>query len=126
MSDEWGRDLRTGEDVTAILDALAVGYSLRLVRWAAAIAGRTGYRGQWALGVHGTHLRGHISSVHIQRGWGGSEGYPYDAEDYRETTTATYQEMTDRPQTVAERLVGRLARALGTDVHWQAALSADA
>lgn len=39
----------------------------------------------------------------------------YDAEDYREATSATYRELTGRPGAVAERLAGRLTWALGTE-----------
>lgn len=111
------------EQPFVILDAIAVGYALRLVRWSVAVAERSGYRGSWVLGVHGSGMRGLRSNVHHDS-FRGFTGHPFDAEDYREATTATLQEMTDRPEAVAERLVGRLTRALGSEVHWNGALGA--
>lgn len=103
----------------AILDAIAVGYSLRLVQWAVASSRLSGYRGAWAFGVHGTGMRGLSSYVHVEeRGFGRVKGHPFDAETYREATTARHTEMVERPYAVAERLVGRLTRALGTSHRW--------
>lgn len=56
--------------------------------------------------------------MHDSGDFGGSRGSAYDAEAYRETTTAVYRELSDQPQAVAERLVGRLTRALGTEHYW--------
>lgn len=103
----------------AILEVHAVAYSFRLVHWALAVSERTGYRGAWAFGIHGTGMRALLSYVHVQeRGFGAVNGHPFDAETYRETTTATHVEMLERPHAVAERLVGRLTRALGTAHRW--------
>lgn len=58
----WGT--RARDDPTldyVVLDAVAVAYSLRLVRWAAELSSLTGYRGSWALGIHGTGMRGLMS-----------------------------------------------------------------
>jgi hypothetical protein len=121
LTADWTRN-EDGSFAQSILDALAVAYSLRLVHWAAAVGIATGYRGSWAFGVHGTGMRG-LSSSHyryeLQR-----RGPIFDAHMYRETTTASYAEMADQPQAVAERLIGRLVRALATDQHWSEALIA--
>ncbi len=122
LTAKWGTNRRTDEEVTCVLDHHAVAYSLLMVQWAVGIVTATGYRGEWALGVHGTGMRGHKSSVFAQD-WSGYGGSAYDAEDYRETTTATFREVTERPAAVAERLVGRLVRALSTEQHWSGALS---
>jgi hypothetical protein len=106
-----------------VLDALGLAYTLRLVRWAAVVAGSTGYRGGWVFGVHGTGMRGLSSSVHAQD-WTQS-GDPFDADLYRETTTATYEEISSRPEAVAHRLIGRLLRALSTEAHWSPVLEPD-
>jgi hypothetical protein len=98
--------------VKTILDGLAVAYALRLAGWAAAVREATGYRGVWVFGIHGDSLRGLQSHRSAQSVWGDSQ--TYDAADYREVTTATHLEMADRPEAVAERLVGRLLRGLGT------------
>lgn len=107
-----------------ILDALAAVYAIRLAAWAAEVGQRTGYRGSWALGVHGSQLRG-VTSLESSRSSGfQSDGQPFDAADYREVTTATHLELLERPQAVAGRLVGRLIRALGTEPVFAQALSA--
>jgi hypothetical protein len=98
--------------VKTILDGLAVAYALRLAGWATAVGEATGYRGVWVFGIHGDRLRGLQSHRSAQSVWGDSQ--TYDAADYREVTTATHLEMADRPEAVAERLVGRLLRGLGT------------
>jgi hypothetical protein len=107
----WGHSSQGQADV--VFDALAVAYALRLALWAAAIGDAIGYRGSWLLGVHGTDLRG-AGSFHHRQSLGGWT-HPFDAEDYREVTTATRLELLQQPGSVAERLVGRLTRALGTE-----------
>lgn len=107
----WGQRSQGQADV--VFDALAVAYALRLALWAAAIGDAIGYRGSWLLGVHGTDLRG-AGSFHHRQSLGGWT-HPFDAEDYREVTTATRLELLQQPGNVAERLVGRLTRALGTE-----------
>jgi hypothetical protein len=61
-----------------------------------------GYRGSWVFGLHATRLRGHMSSVY-HSGFGWHNGPTYDAEDYREVTTATHLEALQQPWAVAER-----------------------
>ena len=111
MTAEWGA---AGAD-HAIADGLGVGYALRLVRWAKEVGDRSGYHGSWVFGLHADRLRG-LQSHHFseQRGFR-SQGVAYDADTYREVTTASHREMVSQPGAVAERLVGRLIRALATD-----------
>lgn len=119
LTAEWGSRFSGGQEVErerVILDALAVTYGIRLAAWTALVGDASGYRGQWVLGLHGTDLRGLSSYRFRQNGIGWSErGEAYDADDYRESTVASHLELTERPQIVAERLVGRLLRALGVE-----------
>jgi hypothetical protein len=111
MTDEWAVQ---GRQTRVICDGVAVAYSLRLIAWASALGEKVGYRGSWSLGIYGDRLRGLRSAIAVERQW--SEAQPYDADDYRAITRAAHPEMTERPHAVAERLVGRLVRGLGT---WQ-------
>jgi hypothetical protein len=105
-------DVRESGQVEIICDGLAVSYALRLAGWAAAFGEQVGYRGAWVLGIYGDRLRGRQSHVYAEGAWGDSQ--TYDADDYRSVTTAVHLEMVERPNVVAERLVGRLVRGLGT------------
>lgn len=58
LTAEWRGRRREPEKYYVVLDAIAVGYSLRMVHWARVLADETGYRGAWAFGVHGTGMRG--------------------------------------------------------------------
>lgn len=98
--------------VGIINDGLAVAYALRLSAWAARLGDQVGYRGAWVLGFHGSALQGLLSSIKHERIWGDSQAY--DAESYRAVTTAPHIEMVEKPGLVAERLVGRLVRGLGS------------
>lgn len=110
MTDIWGP---AGEAPKVIADGLAVAYAFRLISWALAVGDRTDYRGSWLLGLHAQGLRGLMSSaLYENRGWG--EGPTYDLNVYRDVTTATYAELQQQPWAVAERLVGRLVRGLGS------------
>lgn len=113
MTAEWG----SGDQAQVISDGLAVAYALRLVRWAKELGDRAGYHGSWVFGLHADRLRGLQSHLFRERHVFGPEGVTYDADDYREVTTASRLEMAGQPEAVAERLVGRLTRALGTDRH---------
>ncbi|MBZ5736920.1 AlbA family DNA-binding domain-containing protein [Nocardioides mangrovi] len=120
MTATWGR--YGGDAKTVVADGLAVAYALRVVRWADAIAERTGYHGSWGFGVLATGLRGLSSSAYQERF---SSGPTYDADEYREVTTASGMEIHTRPQAVAGRLVGRLVRGLATSVRYDGLLRAD-
>jgi hypothetical protein len=106
-----------------ICDGLAVAYSRRLLRWATAYGDAFGYSGQWAFGVAANRLAGLSSSVFQDYRLIGEPSI-YDAESYRSTTSATTQELKAQPWEVAERLVGKLVRALTTDVFYAADLQA--
>ena len=117
LTAQWGGGAAEGKaPFHLVLDAHAVAYSLRVVQWATGLAEVTGYGGSWVFGVHGTGLRGLISSVRHQQSSG--SGSAFDADAYRETTTASRQELVKQPQVVAHRLIGRLLQALGTDEYY--------
>ncbi len=86
--------------------------------WARETGERTGYRGAWTLGLDARGLRGFRSNLHYGNGHWPSGGPAYDADVYRETTTAMHAEMLEQPGEVALRLVGRLVRGLATDRRW--------
>lgn len=99
---------------TVICDKLAVAYVRRIIHWAVEVGNCAGWRGNWALGVHGDRLRGLASHVH-REAFGFDDGNTFDEDHYREVTTASQLEMEQRPAAVADRLIGRLTHALGTN-----------
>ncbi len=95
-----------------IRDGLAIAYAARLVEWARSVSHITGYRGRWLLGIAGNQLWGGRSATSGTRFM---DSWPvYDADEYRQATTADYFELDERPGDVVQRLVGRLLRGLGT------------
>lgn len=110
MTAEWGRH----GSIHAIADGLAVAYTRYLVAWAAGVGEAVGYRGAWGLGIHGTRMRGLQSHMYHER-LQTHHGPTYDAQDYRGVTRAMHVEMVEQPWEVANRLVGRLIRALNTE-----------
>lgn len=96
-----------------IMDGFAVAYAFRMALWAAEVGSRSGYHGTWVLGIHADRLRGLSSWVHT--GTFGNTAVLFDANDYREVTTASHLELVERPYAVVDRLVGRLLRGLGTE-----------
>jgi len=93
-------------------EALIVGISRQLLGLATAISESAGYRGSWDLAVAVEGLRGCISAELAQDVM--SSCPVYDANDYREGTRASIEELTQRPGGVAKRLLGRLVRSLGS------------
>lgn len=120
MTDTWGKTGISPEDVIA--DGLAVAYALRVILWARAMGEKVGYRGPWVFGVHAHGIRGLLSSVHLDSMFGRHDGQHYDADEYRQGTTAQHEEMVNAPGDIAYRLVGRLIRGLGTDQKYKPAL----
>lgn len=122
MTDTW----RQGQDggVQVIADGLAVAYALRVVIWARDLGERVGYRGPWTFGVHAHGLRGLLSSVSIDD-WRryDSDTQAYDADEYRQVTTAQHEEMLSAAGHIAYRLVGRLIRGLGSDRKYSVSLT---
>lgn len=108
-------DTSTNAVVTSwIVDGLAVAYAFRLVHWVRQLSEETGYRGSWSLGVAGSGLKG-LQSSRLSNAFT-VRANPYDVDTYRRTTTAPFQELTDAPHQVVERLVGPLVRGLGVEL----------
>jgi hypothetical protein len=108
-SDELGADR-----VRAVVDALVSGLTKRVVLSAASIAGSTQFLGSWDFGVAITRLRGTVSWETFDT-FGMWSTPRYSEDNYRETTRATYEEITQEPTRVVSRLLGRFRRAFGTD-----------
>jgi hypothetical protein len=95
-----------------ILDDLAVAFARRVIIWATEVGDRCGYHGAWLFGMHADGLRG-FRSRHFAQEMGRS-GSHFDADFYRETSTAVHLQMKQRPGSVTAALVGRLLDGLGT------------
>jgi hypothetical protein len=121
MTATWGS--HGSDSAVVIADGLAVAYALRVVHWAAEIGRRSGYHGSWTFGLLATGLRGYSSSAFREGAFGFGNGPTYDVDTYRETTTASGVEMKEQPWAVADRLVGRLVRGLGTAAKYGPAMS---
>jgi hypothetical protein len=102
-----------GQNPPVIMDGLGIAYVRRSIYWAARISEITNYRGKWLFGISASNLRGLSSHTFLNGGMIG-EGPMYDASEYREVTQTTFIEMTQEPWAIAERLIGRLLRALGS------------
>lgn len=108
-----GRMTMSRDSMTWAMDGTVVAFTRRLVTQAAAFGEKCGYAGSWLFGIHCNELRG-TQSVLYYRSFGAGRGPCYDAEDYREVTTASHVQMRQEPEAVTERLVGRLLHGLGT------------
>jgi hypothetical protein len=111
---------RDHNDHEVVAANAAVLQTRRLIALTTAIAETGGYLGNWDLGFAATGLlrRG----VYLgQQAF--DQGYVYDVDEEINTTSATYAELTARPATVADRLVGRLLRTYGVRPRFAAALT---
>lgn len=93
-----------------VMDLVIVGLTKRLVIAAATVAETADFSGGWDLGITVIGLSG------LRRHRGGSfdwDAAPYSEDDYRQTTRATYEQLTQQPASVVEELTGRLHRGLG-------------
>lgn len=109
--------LQSQEDV--VFDVAAAIYARRFLAMVAAASQRSGYFGQWLLAVGATRLRG-LRSYEMHRDW--NMGPRYDEDEYRNSTVASYSDLTNRPGALADRLVGRLLRSFGTHAKWASML----
>lgn len=114
-------DSRQDDYRQMLLDSLVAAYAWRVVSWAGEIARLTGYRGAWGFGLAGKRLEGSESSR--MKNDFGQRSYPYDRDEYEESTTATFAEIEDAPGAVAERLAGYLLRGVGTSSFYEELLS---
>jgi len=116
-----GRMTDTRSAGQVICDGLAVAYARRRVRWAIGYGAGFGYTGKWGLGLAASGLEGLSSSV-FKEHMMVRRGSIYDLDLYQLVTTATGQEMNAELWTVAQRLVGKLLRGLGTETYYRADL----
>lgn len=93
-------------------EALVVGTCRQLLSILAAVSVSSAYIGAWQLAVAVQGLRGCVSAELAQDFL--SLTPVYDADDYREATRASFEEIEQRPGVVAERLLGRFTRSLGS------------
>ena len=89
----------------------------RTVGVAAAVADRTGYLGQWMLGVAATGIAGLpvYGSGRVFASALATVGA--DHLEYRQYTAAAALELQESPGAVTQRLVGRFLRSIGYDQH---------
>lgn len=94
-----------------IVDVLVFGFAWRVVDWARTVAEQAGFVGNWRFGIALTRIDGTRSASVAHRGFQ-STARPFEGDGYEAWTEATFAELTGDPDTVVERLVGRLNRAL--------------
>lgn len=94
-----------------VIPAVVAGLVLRVADVAARISSRTGYVGTWDFAVALTGLRGAVPLGHR---WPDTTA-AYSRDDYRQSTSADTAELLATPRDCAQRLVGRLLRALNRD-----------
>jgi hypothetical protein len=109
-----GRGTRQAHDERwYVIDILMMMYVRRLLEWSRKYGGATGYRGSWLFGLHVDKLAGTTSSAFMDK-FKYYNPPRYSAPAYEATTTATTQELTGQPWTVAHRLAEGLAWSLGS------------
>lgn len=93
-----------------VMDLVIVGLTKRLVMAAVTVAEAADFSGGWNLGIAVIGLGG------LRRhrvGVFDSDAVPYSDDDYRQTTRATHERLTQQPDLVVDELTGRLHRGLG-------------
>jgi hypothetical protein len=96
-----------------------VAWTHRLIGYAAHLGQALGYRGPWGLGVHIYGLIGARAGVEKHRAF---QLPIYDEDAFEAITSAQLQELTSRPNSVADRLIGDLVHQLGVAKEFSAAL----
>lgn len=96
-------------------ERLAVGFTHQFVAVARGLSEAVGHHGSWDIGIGIVNMAGTVS-------WEATNAFRpsaavYGADTYDSTTRATVVELEQRPEAVAERLVGRLCRAFRVDQH---------
>jgi Schlafen, AlbA_2 len=98
------------DPIQIVMDLVIVGLTKRLIMAAATVADTADFSGSWDLGIAVIGLGG------LRRHRTGSfpsDEVPYSEHDYRQTTRATHERLTQQPDSVVEDLTGRLHRGLG-------------
>ncbi len=104
---------RSGQDV--VFERLVIGVTRQFLAVARIVSDTAGHWGSWDLAVALTGLRGKGSFIADYSF--GLRPSPYAGDEYKEGTRASIQELKARPGHVADRLLGRFVRALGTRNH---------
>lgn len=112
--------LPSGEQI--LLDAAVVNLTRRLLALVQAAATEAGYRGNWALAVGATRLRGRRPIQQQNTRPLDGPTARYDQDTYEEATLATWAEITSTPGAVTARLTGPLLRSLDTHHRYTALL----
>jgi hypothetical protein len=97
-----------------IHDGAAVDCTRRFLALVRAAAERAGYFGNWALAFGATGLKG-MRAHGVDRDKYFSPDAAIEVDNYAQSTTATYAELTTAPGAPTRRLVGPLLRALATE-----------
>ena len=103
-------------------DAGVVDHTRRFLALVQAASEHAAYLGPWSLAVGVTGIKG-IPAYRHGIAFGPGAHSRFDEDDYTATTTASWADLTKNPGTTTNRLVGRLARALGTDGNYDTLLS---
>lgn len=103
-----------------IFPSAVITYTRQFIALTRAAAEHAGYLGTWILAAGATGIQGLPVHDYVLQG---DPSPHYDAADYRRATTASYAELLHQPGTAAERLVGRLLRALGMHEKYASALA---
>jgi hypothetical protein len=105
-----------GQPTEVLFDSMPVVLVHRIVGVAVEIADRTGYTGPWMIGVHADRIAGLPAATTSQVLNGllnrPATRWPNDNRPFRETTTASTDELAQMPGAVTQRLVGRFLRTL--------------
>lgn len=108
-----GRDL--SDETRVFFERIVVGVTHQFLGVARGLSEATAFIGSWDFGLAVVNMAGTVS-------WEGSQAFvsmpaTYGGRTYQSTTRATVVELEQRPQSVAERLAGRLCRAFRVDEH---------
>jgi len=113
-----GRLSYTGTSGAVLFDIAAVIYVRRLIGLLRKISEASGYLGGWALAVGAIGLSG-LASADIRP----YQAQHFENDTYARATAASYADLGSRPGTVADQLVGRFLRKLGTHARYAKHLS---
>jgi hypothetical protein len=100
---------RFGDPLEVVMDLPIVGLTKRLVMAAATVAEAADFSGGWDLGITVIGLGG----LRRYRAGGFYSEAPFSEKDYRQTARATHEQLTQQPDSVVNKLTGRLHRGLG-------------
>lgn len=100
------------EPIEIAMELVILGLTKRLVVAAATVADTTDFLGRWNLGIAVVGLGGLRSSRLMASGqsWLAT---PFSESEYRQTTRATGDQLSQQPDSVVDELTGRLNRGLG-------------